>query len=102
MSEAYKSTDDRRATDASPQASTTGSVAGGAFRSVYRPLTDGEKDLVDRVKLKGEEFFALIAEAGGTDPASERTGSASLTLAFRHVEDAVYRTVKHITGPKAA
>lgn len=95
----YASTDDRRAIDASPATSSTGTVAGGAFRSVYRALTDEQKDLVDRVKVKAEEFYRLMAEAGGTDLASERLGSANLMLAFRALEDATSRTVKHITAP---
>ena len=33
MKDTYNSTDDRRATDACPTESTTGSVAGGAFRA---------------------------------------------------------------------
>ena len=74
----------------------------------YRVLTDAEKALVNEVKTKGDEFLDLLHKVGKTGPYTEnlvdavaadpeRFGSANLTLSFRHVEDAVYRAVKHIT-----
>ena len=103
MKDTYNSTDDRRATDACPTESTTGSVAGGAFRAKYRALDGHEKALIDRIKVKAEEMYALIMEAD-TDLGGEGTRAFPVwqnnILAFRHLEDAVYRVVKHVTREK--
>ena len=83
-------------------------VVNNTLRHQYRVLTDAEKALVNEVKTKGDEFLDLLHKVGKTGPYTEnlvgavaadpeRFGSANLTLSFRHVEDAVYRAVKHIT-----
>lgn len=82
-------------------------VVNNTMRHQYRVLTDAEKALVNEVKTKGDEFLDLLHKIGGTGPFTEnpgtiaadpeRFGSANLALSFRHIEDAVYRAVKHIT-----
>ena len=66
-------------------------------RHEYRVLTDAEKQQVKEIKDAGAAFITQLHMIGGTDPMGERMGSANLTLAMRHMEDAVYRAVKHIT-----
>lgn len=41
-------------------------------------------------------FTATLHRIGGTNPESDRLGSADLTLALRHIEDAESRVVRHI------
>lgn len=84
-------------------------VVNNTMRHQYRVLTDAEKALVNEVKTKGDEFLGILHKIGKTGPFTEpqsdgvvvadpeRFGSANLTLSFRHIEDAVYRAVKHIT-----
>lgn len=76
------------------------------LRHQYRVLTEAEKALVAEVKDKGAEIINLLHKIGGTGPylpagapsrSPESFGSANLSLSFRHIEDAVYRAVKHIT-----
>ena len=75
-------------------------------RHAYRVLNDEEKAMMQQIKDAGEQFADLLHYAGKTGPYAvpnnttydpERFGSANLTLAFRHIEDAVMRAVKHIT-----
>jgi len=73
-------------------------IKNNIVRHEYRVLTDEEKAQVKEVKDMGLEFIAFLHAIGETDPSGDRMGSAHLTLAMRHIEDAVYRTVKHITG----
>lgn len=76
------------------------------LRHQYRVLTDDEKALVAEIKDKGAEFIDLLHKAGATGPYDRfgahggdpnRFGSRNLALAFGHIEDAVYRAVKHVT-----
>lgn len=93
-------------TDKHIDGTSDGRVVNNTMRHQYRVLTDAEKALVNEVKTKGDEFLDLLHKVGGTGPYAvpnntiydpERFGSANLTLSFRHIEDAVYRAVKHIT-----
>jgi len=68
------------------------------MRHEYRTLTEDEKVQMKMVKDLGVDFVNLLHSIGGTDPTGDRMGSANLTLSLRHMEDAVYRAVKHITG----
>lgn len=69
-----------------------------AVRHQYRVLGDKEKQQMLEIKDLGAAFIAKLHEIGETDPAGERFASRNLALAFGHIEDAVYRAVKHITA----
>lgn len=84
-------------------------TANNTMRHRYRVLSDDEKALMLEIKDKGAEFVDLLHRIGRTGPhtpgladrgtyETERFGSRNLALAFEHVEDAVYRAVKHITA----
>ena len=78
-------------------------TANNAMRYTYRILSEEEKNQVTEIKDLGATFTELLHRIGRTQsPNDEKTdhrfGSANLTLAFRHMEDAVYRAVKHVTG----
>jgi len=75
-----------------------GRTVNNAMRHQYRVLSDAEKARMVRIKDLGAEFAAVLHEIGGTDPAGEKFGSRNLALSFGHIEDAVYRAVKHITA----
>lgn len=85
MTEVSSASDDRTANNTN------------AMRHNYRVLNDDEKAQMVAIKDMGEAFAIKLHEIGGTDPAGEKFASAHLMLAFRHIEDAVYRAVKHIT-----
>lgn len=72
-------------------------VVNNIMRHEYRVLDEHEKETMKAVKDLGAQFITLLHEIGGTDPSGDRMGSANLTLSLRHMEDAVYRAVKHIT-----
>lgn len=65
-------------------------------------FTEAQIDLIKRVREARRSFVALLHEAGGTmarpDEKDHRFGGPDLTLSFRHMEDAEYRAIKHITG----
>lgn len=73
-------------------------VKNNAVRHQYRTLTDEEKAQMVAVKDIGLAFITKLHEIGGTDPEGDRFASRNLALSFGHIEDAVYRAVKHITG----
>ncbi len=89
LNESFGSTDDQRVTN-------------NILRHNYRTLSPPEKDQMQMVKDAGLDFITLLHEIGGTDapPITEHTRQASrdLSLAQTHMEDAVMRAVKHITG----
>lgn len=65
------------------------------------PLSPEQKNQMVRVRRLRSEFVRLLQELGGTTGVGDvepRMGSANLTLALRHLEDAEYRAVRHITG----
>lgn len=80
------------------------------FRPRYRKLEPHEVDLHDRIKSKASELADLFAEVETTTrgplphPADDVIGNialnrgANVTLGLRHLEDAVYRAVKALTG----
>jgi hypothetical protein len=68
------------------------------MRHEYRVLSEEEKEKMKKIKDMGLNFVNLLHLIGNTDPTGDRMGSANLTLSMRHMEDAVYRAVKHITG----
>ena len=77
-------------------------TANNAMRHTYRILSEEEKMQVEEIKDLGATFTALLHRIGRTAPPptpeeEHRFGSANLTIAFRHMEDAVYRAVKHVT-----
>lgn len=77
-------------------------TANNAFRHKYRILSEEEKMQVEEFKDLGASFTALLHRVGRTtapneEGADHRFASANLTLAFRHLEDAVMRAVKHVT-----
>ena len=75
------------------------------FRKRYKALTTHEVALHDAIKDKADELARLIAEVpmtganGVRDPleAMAVNRGANVTLALRHLEDAVYRAVKALT-----
>lgn len=78
-------------------------TANNAMRHTYRVLSEEEKMQISEIKDMGAEFTQLLHRIGRTQSPSDakddhRFASANLTLAFRHMEDAVYRAVKHVTG----
>lgn len=77
-------------------------TANNVMRHQYRILSEEEKAFMEEVKDMGADFTNLLHRIGRTSPPSSgeedhRFASANLTLAFRHMEDAVMRAVKHIT-----
>ena len=82
-----------------------GTPAPSLFRKRYKQLSAEEVALHDAIKDKADELARLIA--GVMPPAAPRTGNvlddmalnkgANVTLALRHLEDAVYRAVKALT-----
>lgn len=77
-------------------------TANNAMRHQYRVLSEEEKAFMTEIKDMGADFTQLLHRVGRTSspnsPEEEhRFASANLTLAFRHMEDAVMRAVKHIT-----
>ena len=67
------------------------------MRHQYRVLTDAEKADMAEIKDMGAAFTEKLHALGNTDPAGDRFGSRNLSLAFGHIEDAVYRAVKYLT-----
>lgn len=80
-----RSTDDARA-------------ANSPMRHSYRVLSDAEKALITAIKDKGDEFLALLHQAGGTDVQGGRMASRELSIAQTKIEEAVMWTVKHVTA----
>lgn len=76
MSDRIKSTDDARQ-DNSP------------MRHSYRVLSDEEKELMAKIKDKGEELLSLIQSCGS---------SRELSIARTKTEEAVMWAVKHVTS----
>ena len=70
------------------------------FRKRYRQLSPEDVALHDRIKDKADELAALFYEVSPihTGPDSNRERGANVTLAIRHLEDAVYRAVKGLTA----
>lgn len=85
MPEKFESTDDKRVTN-------------NIMRHNYRKLTDEEKSYVEWIKDHGLTFVEMLHRIGKTDTTGDRQGSRNLSLAQTHMEDAVMRAVKHLTG----
>ena len=65
----------------------------------YSPITAEQAEQIALVRKARAEFFSLLHSIGGTpDIPGAQMRSANLTLAMRHIEDAEYRAVRHITG----
>lgn len=60
-----------------------------AMRATYRELTTRDKMHMDALKGHGAALWALIDSLGE---------SRELSLAKTHVEDAIMRATRHITG----
>lgn len=58
------------------------------FRRGYRPLTEGEKVLMDQIKEKAEEFTRLLIKVGT---------SREVSLAGTKIEEAVMWATKAVT-----
>lgn len=61
-------------------------------------LSDEEKMQMDTVKELGADFITILHKIGGSDPANGQMKSRDLSLAQTHIEDAVMRATRHITG----
>jgi hypothetical protein len=59
--------------------------------------TPEEQKKIDEINDLAKNFLDHLHDLGGTDIQGDRYGSANLTLAARHIEDAVFRACKHIT-----
>jgi hypothetical protein len=91
--------DERQATEA---------IKPSLFRPRYRQLTADELALHDAIKRDAETLAVTIARLnpevagrlGVVDVANSpmRADPASVTLALRHLDDAVYRAVKALTA----
>ena len=76
------------------------------FRKRYRQLSADEVRLHDAIKDKADELAQLIASIRTAAPVQGASilenvatnPGANVTLALRHVEDAVYRAVKALTA----
>lgn len=81
------------------------------FRKRYRQLSAEDVALHDAIKDKADELAVLIAEVALRRPEAPRTAGrqsilanvgenqgANVTLALRHLEDAVYRSIKALTA----
>jgi hypothetical protein len=82
------------------------------FRKRYRSLAQGEVELHDAIKDKADELARLIGQINPAvamrlgvdivpnpaDPYEMNRDPANVTLAIRHLEDAVYRAVKALTA----
>lgn len=72
------------------------------FRPRYRKLAAGELDLHDRIKAEAFQLLTtinnvpLVRKQAGQEVTGEEI--ANVKLAFRHLEDAVYRAVKALTA----
>lgn len=77
-------------------------TANNAMRHTYRVLSEEEKAQITEIKDLGAQFTELLHRIGRTVSPNDvnqehKFGSANLTISFRHMEDAVYRAVKHVT-----
>lgn len=101
----YENTPDARQTDATATA-----PEHSLFRTRYRQLSADEMALHDAIKGKADELAALFARIDTAprvplpsagiavlEHVSLNRG-AHVTLALRHLEDAVYRAVKALTA----
>lgn len=86
--EKFESTDDKRTINNPPDEVAVSTKAADAMRMSYRVLSDEEKYQMAAAKMAGGKLWDFIDSLGD---------SAELTLAKRHVEDAVMRAVRHIT-----
>ena len=70
------------------------------FRKRYRQLTPDEVALHDQIKDKADELYALFLKVADIESgmSQNRERGANVTLAKRHLEDAVYRAVKGLTS----
>jgi hypothetical protein len=97
--------DDRQTQAATP--------AHSLFRKRYRQLSDDELKLHDAIKDKADELAALFDQVGKIQDRNSQAqledvsralgavltqNGAHVTLALRHLEDAVYRAVKALTA----
>ena len=75
------------------------SAAGPTATPGHRALTSDQRAMIEKIRAARRAFIAVLHEAGGTE-AGHRLASANLTLSLRHIEDAEYRAVRHVTlGP---
>lgn len=63
---------------------------------VHSPTTAKHEELVKRIRDIGLEFYALLHEAGGTDPNQERFANRRLAMAASDLETAVMYAVKGV------
>ncbi len=108
MASLFEGEPDARQTDAAVM-----EPAHSLFRKRYRKLSTAEVALQDAIKDKADELAKLIGVLN--EPVATRLGvavyrddgmrwdlgerdAANVTLAIRHLEDAVYRAVKALTA----
>lgn len=70
------------------------------FRKRYRQLSQEEVALHDKIKDTADELAALFFKVAPVHlgPVENRERGANVSLAIRHLEDAVYRAVKGLTA----
>lgn len=102
MANVYEGSDgDARQSDGTP--------APSLFRKRYRQLSDDEVALHDAIKDKADELAGLFVRVLGDQTMKDGGGThllerlatqkgPNVTLALRHLEDAVYRAVKALTA----
>ena len=73
-------------------------TANNAVRHQYRKLSDLEKAHMVEIKDAGAEMIAMLHNIGETKVGTDQFASRDLALANTHIEDAVMRAVRHITG----
>lgn len=85
MTNSFDSTSDQR-------------TVNNVMRHEYKQLDEIGKERMKKIKDLGLEFHDYLHSIGGTPAGAERFASRDLALAATHVEDAVMRAVRHITG----
>jgi hypothetical protein len=73
-------------------------VVNNVMRHEYKHLDEIGKERMKKIKDLGLEFHDYLHSIGGTAAGSSTFASRDLALAGTHIEDAVMRAVRHITG----
>jgi hypothetical protein len=84
MTDSYDSTSDQR------------TAVGNNTRFQYRTLTDDEQARMHWFKERGQEFIDMCRELQGQSEGA--AAGREFTLAITHMEDAVMRAVRGVTG----
>lgn len=70
------------------------------FRSRYRKMTPEELELHDEIKAQANVLAQLMYKVAPVHlgPVADKEKGSNVSLAIRHLEDAVYRAVKGLTA----